>query len=238
MKWLDKAEKQRLTERQLRHAIKIARQTERNRELAKRYKPDEACRLFISDISDLTKHIPKESIDLIVADPPYSSQYLNLYPVLGKVAHKLLRPDGVLACMSGLAYLPSILAHLEKYLTYRWTISYQMPGQSTKIFERKILNQWKPILLFTNGGYGNEWLVDVLKSDGREKEHHDWGQNSDAVKELVNRLSRPGDLICDPFLGGGTTAVAAISSKRRFIGSDIDRSCIRTTKARLHDLQQ
>jgi DNA modification methylase len=38
---------------------------------------------------------------------------------------------------------------------------------------------------------------------------------------LIRLLSNPEDIILDPFLGSGTTAVAAIKTGRRFIGIEI-----------------
>jgi DNA modification methylase len=43
--------------------------------------------------------------------------------------------------------------------------------------------------------------------------------------ELVNRFSRPDQLIADPFAGSGTTGRAAISQGRHFWGCDIDPKC-------------
>ena len=40
------------------------------------------------------------------------------------------------------------------------------------------------------------------------------------MRAIVRDYSRPGDLICDPFVGSGTTAVAALSEGRRFVGSE------------------
>ena len=37
---------------------------------------------------------------------------------------------------------------------------------------------------------------------------------------IVRDYSRPGDLVCDPFVGSGTTALAALSEGRRFVGSE------------------
>ena len=37
----------------------------------------------------------------------------------------------------------------------------------------------------------------------------------------IEKYTNPGDLILDPFLGSGTTAVAAIRTGRRFIGMEI-----------------
>ncbi len=39
---------------------------------------------------------------------------------------------------------------------------------------------------------------------------------------LVQLYTRPGDLICDPFMGSGTTGVAAIALGRRFVGIEIE----------------
>ena len=52
------------------------------------------------------------------------------------------------------------------------------------------------------------------------------------MADLIERLTKPGQLICDPFLGGGTTAVVAHELSRRFVGCDIDESCVETTAAR------
>ena len=46
---------------------------------------------------------------------------------------------------------------------------------------------------------------------------------------------QPGDVVCDPFLGGGTTAVAALDLQCRFVGADIDADCLRITRERLTD---
>jgi DNA modification methylase len=52
-------------------------------------------------------------------------------------------------------------------------------------------------------------------------------------ERLVQAFSSPGDLICDPFLGSGTTAVAALAHGRRFIGADIDARTVEAARNRL-----
>ncbi len=39
---------------------------------------------------------------------------------------------------------------------------------------------------------------------------------------LIQLYTQPGDLICDPFMGSGTTGVAAIALGRRFLGIEIE----------------
>ena len=52
--------------------------------------------------------------------------------------------------------------------------------------------------------------------------------------ELVRKHSNPGDLVVDPFLGSGTTAMAAIKSDRSFAGCDIDDRYVEISRARLN----
>lgn len=40
--------------------------------------------------------------------------------------------------------------------------------------------------------------------------------------ELIREYSKPGDIIFDPFIGSGTTGVAAIANNRKFIGVERD----------------
>src|SRR5690606_19844619 len=42
------------------------------------------------------------------------------------------------------------------------------------------------------------------------------------MEHLINLFSAPGQLVVDPFLGSGTTGVAAINTGRDFLGVEID----------------
>ena len=53
------------------------------------------------------------------------------------------------------------------------------------------------------------------------------------MSDLIERLTKPGDLICDPFLGGGTTAVVSLALGRKFVGCDIDAACVEKAKQRV-----
>ena len=46
----------------------------------------------------------------------------------------------------------------------------------------------------------------------------------DLMRALVKDYSRPGDLICDPTAGFGTTGLAALSMGRRFVGAECDEA--------------
>jgi hypothetical protein len=53
------------------------------------------------------------------------------------------------------------------------------------------------------------------------------------VERIIQVSSNPGDLVADFFVGSGTTAVAAEKLGRRWIGCDLGRFAIHTTRKRL-----
>ncbi|NLH60128.1 MAG: site-specific DNA-methyltransferase [Ignavibacteriales bacterium] len=53
---------------------------------------------------------------------------------------------------------------------------------------------------------------------------------------LIQLYSFKGDIILDPFMGSGTTAVAAIKSERKFVGYDISQEYIDLSEKRLKPL--
>ncbi len=55
------------------------------------------------------------------------------------------------------------------------------------------------------------------------------------VDRLIRLLSYQGDVILDPFLGSGTTAVAAAQSGRHYVGYDTSQEYIELAKKRISE---
>jgi site-specific DNA-methyltransferase (adenine-specific) len=53
------------------------------------------------------------------------------------------------------------------------------------------------------------------------------------MRYLIEKLTAPGDLVCDPFMGSGSTAVASVQAGRRFIGIEIDPAYFRIAQRRV-----
>ncbi|MCP4967401.1 MAG: site-specific DNA-methyltransferase [bacterium] len=58
------------------------------------------------------------------------------------------------------------------------------------------------------------------------------------MESLVSDFTDPGELICDPFAGSGTTGVACIRLGRRFIGWEKDPEFFETAVKRLRKTRQ
>ena len=57
------------------------------------------------------------------------------------------------------------------------------------------------------------------------------------IKDLIEELSEPGDVIFDPFIGSGTTAVAAIETNRHYLGYELDPEYFEIAQERILDCE-
>ncbi|MCE2441124.1 MAG: site-specific DNA-methyltransferase [Candidatus Latescibacteria bacterium] len=70
------------------------------------------------------------------------------------------------------------------------------------------------------------------------KRHHPTQKPMSLFEELIEKHSNHGDMVVDPFLGSGTTAIAALSLSRCFSGCDIDENYVEIAKERVHEVHQ
>lgn len=56
-------------------------------------------------------------------------------------------------------------------------------------------------------------------------------------KILVEQSSREGEVVLDPFVGSGSTGVAALELKRKFLGCDTNDKAIKITQERLEKIK-
>jgi hypothetical protein len=194
-------------------------------------------RLICADMST-TDAIGPESVDAIVTDLPYARKDLACFDHLARRGPEWLKPGGSLLAISGQSYLPEVFAALAKSgLTFRWLLCcLNHCGREHQLFDRHIIPKWKPVLWYTKGDCAHlSWTGDVIPADAKDKRFHRWGQSVRQMEWIIERASLPGQLILDPFCGGGTTGVAALRLQRMFIGVDIDQTAIAQTAARLKD---
>lgn len=233
---LDRAEDEGWNRNKMRKQVRLFKQHKLIAANVEATRENERYSLMVGDFMDEMEQLDSESIAAIITDPPYEEKYIPLYEDLAKMAARVLKPGGSLIVMTGQYHLPQVLERMILYLDYQWTLAYLTPGgQSPQIWARKVNTFWKPVLWFVKGRYEGNWIGDVCTSptNMNDKRFHEWGQSEEGMAELVERFTLPGDLILDPFCGGGTTGVVALQLGRRFIGIDEKEAAIEMTAARL-----
>jgi adenine-specific DNA-methyltransferase len=86
------------------------------------------------------------------------------------------------------------------------------------------------------------WDMPNVKSNHVEKTGHPCQYPVAMIERLVLGMTNPGDLVFDPYIGVGTTAVASVLNSRRAAGSDIEQGYLdiaieRTIKASRGELK-
>ena len=109
------------------------------------------------------------------------------------------------------------------------------------------------ILVFSKGDYKREKGKKedtISKEQFMEWTKSIWTMNAESAKRvghpapfpeelpyrLIQLYSFKGDIVLDPFMGSGTTAVAALKSDRKFVGYDINKEYIYLAKKRVEPL--
>jgi hypothetical protein len=91
------------------------------------------------------------SVDLILADGPYESEYLEVFELLSLFASRVLRLGGSLVVVVGQSCLPQVLNDLSAHLLYHWIITTLLGQRRTLIKARRVVAGYEPMLWFTKG---------------------------------------------------------------------------------------
>lgn len=83
-----------------------------------------------------------------------------------------------------------------------------------------------------NGEYHNGIYELPIPRHGGKK-IHPTQKPVELFSELVTTHSREGDIVVDPFVGSGTTAIASLQNGREFTGCDIDSKYVKAAKRRI-----
>ena len=79
----------------------------------------------------------------------------------------------------------------------------------------------------------NLWRIPSLKGSSGEKCGHPAQKPLKLIERIVLTSSDPGDLVLDPFLGSGTTAVVAEQHGRRWLGIEKNQTYVKIAQSRL-----
>lgn len=81
---------------------------------------------------------------------------------------------------------------------------------------------------------GDLWVIPNVKSNHVEKTEHPCQFPVELVERLMLAMTNEGDWVLDPFLGTGTTVIAAIRHGRRGVGAEIVPKYIKLARQRIH----
>jgi hypothetical protein len=188
------------------------------------------------DMGLLRKRLKDGPVKMFLTDPPYGRP--DLYARLAEMAAVKLRPGGLCLAYAEPARLLQVLDAMREHLDYWWTFAVPHVDVPRYVNDRHIQNKWKPVVAFGKSPVPMppEWLGDLLQGGGRDKRFHTWGQPESEARYLITRLTEAGDLIIDPFCGGGTVPAVCKILGRRWLATEVDKETVAMARKRLADL--
>ena len=91
-----------------------------------------------------------------------------------------------------------------------------------------------------NDGYElkSKWYISSTNKDDKEKYNHPTIKPLELVKRHILHSTKENDIVFDPFMGSGTTCLAAKQLNRRYIGFEINDKYFNIAKDRLNGIDQ
>jgi site-specific DNA-methyltransferase (adenine-specific) len=203
-----------------------------------------AYELRLGDLREVWADVPDGSVDCLVVDPPYDEAGIPLFEDLARLALRVLKPGRLAAIYCGHVHLDTEMELLAKGgLTWVWHGVNLLPGRHTQIYSRMINGRHRSVLLLSAGNYRpRRWIHDAYFAEGHggpeSRPDHKWQQAVEPVQHWVRQVSEPGEVVFDPCCGSGTTALAAVTEGRRFLGGDLDPASVETTRRCLEELTE
>lgn len=82
------------------------------------------------------------------------------------------------------------------------------------------------------------WAIGTPTKSEKIYGKHPTQKPVELLERIVLASTNPGDLILDPFMGSGTTGVAALKHGRRFVGIDMESQYVELAEKRLYDASE
>jgi site-specific DNA-methyltransferase (adenine-specific) len=203
-------------------------------------------RVLHGDCVELMKHLPDESVDFVLTDPPYLVRYrdrsgrslLNddsdawLEPAFAQM-YRLLKLDSFLVSFYGWDAVDRFVgAWRGAGFQIAGHIVFEKPyASSIGYLERR--HEQAYLLVKGRPRRPVSPLPDVLGWSYTGNRLHPTQKPVSILKPLIESFSAPGAVILDPFCGSGSTLAAARSLGRPFVGMELDPVHHRTSCDRL-----
>lgn len=214
------------------------------------------------DCLELLKLLADKSIDCVITDPPYQAHFekgggafgqrqyfedidegvgsnlnFDIKPFLEAIKPKLKIFNAYFWCSQRqiqdyLAFATDNKLHFDILI---WSKTNPLPTKNNKylpdleycVFMRETGAYWNNDLIFDS--YRKLFVTAVNKSE--------WGHPTEKPLNIIRTnmevSTRGGDLVLDPFLGSGTTGVAAQQLGRNFIGYELSPTYFEIAKKRI-----
>lgn len=213
------------------------------------------------DALEVMAEIPNQYVDLVMTDPPYGIGYktnrgthnrgdrrcateikgdsvAEVLPSVEAIA-RVLKDTGALYWFTRFDVYPVWREKIAKYLTVKTPLVWDKGNWSMGDLKGDYGNRTELIIYAVKGRHilrgrrDHNLLSYIRPTDCGRYRLHPHQKPTELIEFLIMKSSDVGDLVFDPFMGSGTTVIAADRLDRKFLGCDIEEAYVEMTRQRL-----
>lgn len=214
--------------------------------------------IILGDCIKNISNIKDESIDCLITDPPYGidiqfNKYDNelsrriendgnintatelLNDMLSAVSLKL-KYDAHIYIFCTWKVFPEFKNVVEKYHQIKNVIVWNKKLMGMGDLKYNYADTYE-LIIFAGGQ--REFIKrpsNIIEMRFNDERFHNTQKPVSLIEQLIENSTSIGEVIFDPFLGSGSTAIAAINKKRKICGFEIDEQNYKITLKRLNDV--
>lgn len=210
--------------------------------------------LMQGDCLERMKEISDGSVDMILTDPPFGMCFVSNRRKL-ETKHKKITNDDNLDWLSEFVrqshrisknntahyvfcsfhYIDVFKQEFEKLFKIKNILIWEKNNTGMGDLKADFAPKYEMILFIQKGRRCIEGRRDpnILKFSKTRNELHPTQKPVEILEYLLSKFSSSGDIVCDPFMGSGTTGVACVNTNRNFIGVEIDKAYFNIAKERI-----
>lgn len=224
------------------------------------YYQDGVVTIYHGDCREILPTLAHDSIDLLLGDPPYGIDFKSQAPggrtVAGDDTHYAvrvlrqalfasllpLRMSGHVLLFCGWQGWAAFYEAASAYFTVRNALIWHKGGGGAGNILSNYIRDYEIVIYAAGiegrriGGEGGYSSVLPFKKPGRDRVHPT-EKPTDLLEHLIRRHSPEAGVVLDPFMGGGSTLVAARNVGRQSIGIEIEERYCEIAAVRLNPNQ-
>lgn len=177
-------------------------------------------------LGDCLTVLPDVKADAIITDPPYGvgisyeSYQDDLQATTAMVGRFVAVATAAARVVAFTAGKWETELALYKQLPPRWRMVWYKGAQSTA--SPIGFNDWEAVLVYGEKVHNNAHDYFYAQPEPMGNYGHPCPKPVRYTEILISRLSKPGGVICDPFMGSGSAGVAAMNAGRPFVGIELE----------------
>lgn len=214
-------------------------------------------RIYNEDCLEGMKRIPDGSVDMVLTDPPYGMAFQSGHR---KIKHKIMKGDQNLEWLDDFVdeifrvsknntahYMFCSFHHIDKFkqaIEKKFKVKNILTWVKNNTSMGDLKGDFAPktefIIFFHKGRrlINGKRDPNVLEFKKTRNELHPTQKPVDMTEYLIGKFSDEGDLILDPFMGSGTTAIACLNTDRQYIGFELDKDYYNIAQDRIKKHEQ